>query len=181
MNDESALLSAAKKLDKKALTIIFDTYAPAIYAYVLRFCQDPIDSDKIIGSVFTQLLDEFATGHGPLTGLRSYLYKIAYRFVIDRPCPNQHFANPELVMKTPSKMTTVSSQTHKEALVLTDALISALHNELSDLERHVVVLRFLEDFSLRETAAIIGKTVNQIKVIQNRGIAKLQQIYSTKV
>jgi hypothetical protein len=31
------------------------------------------------------------------------------------------------------------------------------------------------DFSLKETAEIIGKEVNNIKVIQNRGIAKLRK------
>jgi len=35
-------------------------------------------------------------------------------------------------------------------------------------------LRLLEDFSLNETAAILGKQVSHIKVIQNRAIAKLR-------
>jgi DNA-directed RNA polymerase specialized sigma24 family protein len=39
----------------------------------------------------------------------------------------------------------------------------------------VIILRFLEDFSLKETAEIIGKDVNNIKVIQNRGISKLRK------
>ena len=34
---------------------------------------------------------------------------------------------------------------------------------------------FLKTFSLKETAEIIGKEVNNIKVIQNRGIAKLRK------
>ena len=42
-------------------------------------------------------------------------------------------------------------------------------------QRIVIILRFLEDFSLKETAEIIGKDVNNVKVIQNRGIAKLKK------
>jgi RNA polymerase sigma-70 factor (ECF subfamily) len=50
-----------------------------------------------------------------------------------------------------------------------------MNTELTDDQRHVIILRFLEDFSLKETAEIIGKEVNNIKVIQNRGIAKLRK------
>ena len=56
-----------------------------------------------------------------------------------------------------------------------EALISAMNTELTEDQRHVIILRFLEDFSLKETAEIIGKEVNNIKVIQNRGIAKLRK------
>jgi RNA polymerase sigma-70 factor (ECF subfamily) len=39
----------------------------------------------------------------------------------------------------------------------------------------VIILRFIEDFSLKETAQIVGKEVNNVKVIQNRGIKKLRK------
>ena len=39
----------------------------------------------------------------------------------------------------------------------------------------MIVLRFQEDFSLKETAEIIGKNVNAVKALQNRGIDKLRQ------
>ena len=69
----------------------------------------------------------------------------------------------------------VSTQSQIEERVLMDALVSAMNSELSEDQRHVIILRFLEDFSLKETAEIIGKDVNNIKVIQNRGISKLRK------
>ena len=67
------------------------------------------------------------------------------------------------------------TQTQIEERVMMEALITAMNTELTDDQRHVIILRFLEDFSLKETAEIIGKEVNNIKVIQNRGIAKLRK------
>ena len=49
-------------------------------------------------------------------------------------------------------------------------------NDLTNDQRHVVILRYLEGFSLRETAAIIGKEENHVKVIQDRAIAKIRQV-----
>jgi RNA polymerase sigma-70 factor (ECF subfamily) len=56
-----------------------------------------------------------------------------------------------------------------------EALVSAMNSELTEDQRHVIILRFLEDFSLKETAQVIGKEVNNVKVIQNRGITKLRK------
>ena len=48
-------------------------------------------------------------------------------------------------------------------------------NDLNDAQRHVVILRFMEGMSLKETAAITGKKINNVKVIQNRAIAALHK------
>ena len=65
--------------------------------------------------------------------------------------------------------------------VMMEALLSSMNTELSEDQRIVIILRFLEDFSLKETAEIIGKDVNNVKVIQNRGIAKLKKALGMQV
>jgi RNA polymerase sigma-70 factor (ECF subfamily) len=62
-----------------------------------------------------------------------------------------------------------------EDRVLLDVLVKAIQNDLTEDQRHVIILRFLEGFSLNETAAILGKEVSHIKVIQNRAITKLRK------
>jgi RNA polymerase sigma-70 factor (ECF subfamily) len=176
MKEGVALLKAAQKLDEEALTAIFDQFAPAIYKYTLRLCHDPIVADNIVGDVFSQLLEQFAAGKGPRTNLRSYLYQTAYHLVVDRSRDNQHNAPLEVAVGTYEKGQFTPTQSPSEARVMMDALISAMNTDLTEDQRHVVILRFLEDFSLKETAEIIGKEVNNIKVIQNRGIAKLRKV-----
>ncbi len=175
MNDVVSLLKAAQKLDEDALTAIFDQYAPAIYKYTLRLCHDPIQADNIVGDVFAQLLEQFAAGKGPRTNLRSYLYQTAYHLVVDRSREQQHTAPLEVAVDRFDRGQLTPTQTQIEERVMMEALISAMNSELTDDQRHVIILRFLEDFSLKETADIVGKEVNNIKVIQNRGIAKLRK------
>ena len=175
IKDGIALLKAAQKLDEEALTAIFDEFAPAIYKYTLRLCHDPIVADNIVGDVFAQLLEQFAAGKGHRTNLRSYLYQTAYHLVVDRSRYNQHTAPLEIAINLNERGQSLPTQTQIEERVLMEALVSAMNSELTEDQRHVVILRFLEDFSLKETAEIIGKDVNNIKVIQNRGIAKLRK------
>jgi RNA polymerase sigma-70 factor (ECF subfamily) len=54
-------------------------------------------------------------------------------------------------------------------------ILHAIQNELTADQRHVIILRFMEQFSLRETADIMGKSVGHVKVIQNRAIAALRR------
>ena len=174
-DDGVTLLKAAQKLDEEALTTIFDSFAPAIYKYALRLCHDPIEADNIVGDVFSQLLEQFAGGKGPRTNLRSYLYQTAYHLVVDHSRENKHTAPLEVAINMQERERSVPTSTQIEERVLMEALVSAMNSELTDDQRHVIILRFLEDFSLKETAQIIGKEVNNVKVIQNRGIAKLRK------
>ena len=175
MTDTVALLKAAQKLDEEALTAIFDEFAPAIYKYALRLCHDAITADNIVGDVFAQLLEQFAGGKGPRTNLRSYLYQTAYHLVVDRSRDSQHNSPLEAAIGRYESGHFTPTQSQIEERVMMEALISAMNTELTDDQRHVIILRFLEDFSLKETADIMDKEINNIKVIQNRGIAKLRK------
>ena len=167
--DEPALLNAAKRLDQEALSWIFDMYAPAIYGYSFLLCQDPIESDNVVGEVFAQLLEELTGGEGPLTNLRSYIYEIAYSLLVDRVT-----SEPIVVKFEP--VTGVRSKVEFEDHPLMENLVSSLYKDLSFAQRNVLILRYLEDFSLQETAVIVDKNVSNVKVLQNRGIAKLQRL-----
>ena len=176
MADSSALLKAAKRLDQDALTKVFDLYAPVIYNYILRLCQDPIQADQIVGDVFARFLDQVAAGKGPRTNLRSYLYQTAYHLFIDRTRDHQRVTPIELVEYLAAENSTVQTEVENRALL--DTVMIAINNDLTDEQRHVIILRFLEGLSLKETAKIVGKNASSIKALQSRGISKLRQVLS---
>ena len=59
------------------------------------------------------------------------------------------------------------------ALERTAALFESLHR-LPPLQKRVLVLRFIEDQSLKETASRLGRSEGAIKQLQRRAIAKLR-------
>ncbi len=65
--------------------------------------------------------------------------------------------------------------------MLFETVVAAIKKSLTEDQRHVIILRFLEGFSLRETADIMGKEVYNVKVIQNCGVAKLRKALGYKV
>jgi len=173
METDPTLLNAAKMMDKDALVKIFDLYSSALYSYALRLCGDPVMADQIVGDVFAKLLDQWSSGNGPNTNLRSYLYEITYHRIVDEVRYSRRRAPLETADSLQQNAHSVFLRFEDQ--IMFQQILHAIRYDLTDDQRHVIILRFLEEFSLRETAAIIGKEVNHVKVIQNRAIAKLRQ------
>lgn len=172
MNADSELLEAARKLDQGAVGSIFDQFAPVIYKYCLRLCGDPAEADDIVGEVFEQLINHLSKGKGPRENLRSYLYQIAYHRVVDHSRERKLSSGlDESVRSGPGDM----PSTRQEDNELLASVEAAMRSSLTEDQRHILVLRFMENLSIRETAEITGKDIGNIKVIQNRAMAKLRQ------
>ena len=65
--------------------------------------------------------------------------------------------------------------------MLLEKLSTTMERELTNEQRNVLVLRFQEEFSLKETAEIVGKNVNAVKALQNRGINKLREVLGSEL
>jgi RNA polymerase sigma-70 factor (ECF subfamily) len=172
--DETAVITAAGSLDQDALTAIFEEYASAIYKYLLRLGVYPLEADQVVGDVFARLLDKFAEGKGPRKNLRSYLFQTAYHLIVDHARASQRNAPLEVVDTFKVERQPVQAQTEEKMLL--EKLAAAMEREITADQRHVLILRFQEEFSLQETADIIGKNLNAIKALQNRGINKLREV-----
>jgi len=172
MEDGYLLFRATKKLDHDMLTAAFDNHASAIYVYALRFCGDPLEADRIVGRVFAKFLEKVSVGKATPINLRAYLYQLAYHYVTEDGCCVLHLAFPKMVSRNRNEISTGSL--NPEASAFIDKFVSSFSNSLSELQQHVIILRFLEDFSVDETATIMGTTANQVRAIQNLGLAILR-------
>jgi RNA polymerase sigma-70 factor (ECF subfamily) len=178
MFNEAGLLEAARRRDPEAMGRIFDQYAPSLFRYAMRLCHDQAEADQIVGDVFAQLLEQLSAGKGPRTNLRSYLYQITYHVIVDHSRHAAHISSMDEALNLPDGMLSVAGQVEEQELLR--ELESAVAHGLTEEQRHIVMLRFVEGFSLQETANITGKKVNAVSVLQNRAITKLRQILDKK-
>ena len=166
-------------MNRDALTEIFDLYAPALYKYAFRLCPSAVRADQIVGAVFTRLSDEFSVGLGPRANLRPHLFEIAHRLVMDEIHYSSRVKKLDSVdlWRNEGPVAGLSARDRK----LIEIVLRAIRNELTEDQRHVLILRFIEDFSVKETALIVGKSVSNVKVIQNRAITTLRRALDYKV
>jgi len=176
MKDESALLNAVVSLDQDALASVFDEYAPAIFKYLLRLGIGSQEADQITGDVFVRLLEKIKEGKGPQKNLRSYLFQTAYHLVVDQSRERQRITTLDMADTVVQDSQPVSAMAEDKLLL--EKLAKIMERELTEEQTNVIVLRFQEDFSLKETAEIVGKNINAVKALQNRGINKLRDAMS---
>jgi RNA polymerase sigma-70 factor (ECF subfamily) len=174
--DETALIKAARSLDSEALTEIFEEYAPALFKYLLRLGVNAQEADQLVGDVFARLLEKVSEGKGPEKNLRSYLFQISYHLVVDDSRDRQRITGLDAADTIKEDVKPVQAQAEEKMLL--DKVSMAMKDHLTDDQRNVLVLRFQEDFSLKETAEIIGKNVNAVKALQNRAINSLRYALS---
>jgi len=178
--EESALFKAARKLDQGALITIFDNYAPAVYRYCFRLCRDPVESDIVVGDVFARFLENLSSDKYQAIKLRICIFHITYQTMIDRMGASRQEVAVERKLKTEHGQALTLKPSESDDSLPPQVLLF-LTTDLTAVQRHVLLLRYLEDFSLNETALIVGKSVSNVKVIQNRAITKLRSQVDLKV
>ncbi len=173
MENDTELLKALRAKNKEAFERIFDLYSSALIKYALRLGSDPVIADQTVGDVFVKLMEQVVSGKGPETNLRSYLYQMTYHQIIDQVRDSRKSAPLEVADGFRHDQDSPSLRLENQMMF--DLVLRAMQDELTVDQRQVIILRFMEEFSLRETAAIMGKKENHVKVIQNRAIAKLRK------
>lgn len=151
---------------------IFDTYARALYTYALRLCHDSILADHYVGDTFSKLLEYINNGEFPQKNLRSYLYQMMYHLVVDGVRDDKHYHDNsiddvDVVDRGLSPVAQLESRSEMEQII-------GLISDLDEGQRQVILLRFIEGFSVKETAEITGKSISGVKILQKRGIEKIR-------
>jgi len=157
-----------------ALAKLFDLYAPTLHNYALHFCNNALLADNIVGDVFAKLLEKLSCGYGPRANLRSYLFETTYHLLVDEVRYSRRRLPLEVVDFLPCDGN--SAHIGFENRTLFETISRAIRNDLTDYQRHVIILRFFEGFSMRETAAILGKSASHVKAAQNRAIVTLRKV-----
>jgi RNA polymerase sigma-70 factor (ECF subfamily) len=182
-NDAAAseLLRRARAFDAEALTQLFDTHNGEVYRYAMRLVGDARLAEDCVAETFSRLLVALRKGQGPASTslLRAYLLRVAFNWLMDEH--RAHKRQPETV-PLHDEISIPQLHQHESADVLHAAnaamqrerLRSALHT-LTPEQRQVVALRFLEGWSLEETARALGKEVGAVKAMQHRALAAIRR------
>ena len=169
------LVNKARTGDKDALTELYGVFREKIYRYVFFKCGNHADAEDITNEVFLRMIQSIGNFQWKGIGFSSWLFKIASNLVIDY-YRNKSRRNIESIEKRDYIGETNWEQI-SEFLDNRD-LFHAIYkdtDDLTDLQKEVVNLRFIGDLSLKETAEAMSKNVNSVKAIQHAAIKKLKE------
>ncbi|MDF1513437.1 MAG: sigma-70 family RNA polymerase sigma factor [Anaerolineae bacterium] len=167
------LLNRIQRFDTQALAEVYDFFAPKIYGYVYRRTGHAETAQELTSETFHRLLVALKNKSGPRDNLSAWLYRVAHNLIVDdfRQQPQQQAIElDEEVLARPHP-----DQAEHRVTTLADEARAAIR-QLTILQQQVIVLRFLEGFSLKETAQIVQKDVSAVKALQHRALYSLRRI-----
>lgn len=172
MITEENLLALVSRFDEQALVEVYDRYSPDLYRYAARLLGDRDLAEECVAETFSRFLGALKRGSGPRQCLRAYLYRIAHNWITDQ------YRQPAQLI--PMDTEAQAGEVFDPNTVFVDfheyeQVRSAL-SRLTDEQRLVVVLKFLEDWSNDEIANALEKPVGAVKSLQHRGLQSLRRM-----
>ena len=171
-SSDQDLVLRARGGDADAVAELYRQHAPAIFRYFTYRTQDRATAEDLTGAVFVKMVEGLARYEERGAPISAWLFRIAHDRLVDhhrRSALRQTEALSEaLEDDTPG--------TEAQAMMRSaQRRLQELVANLSDDQRIVVQLRFVEGYSLEECAQVLQKTTGAIKALQHRALRQLAE------
>ena len=174
LDGESVIIKKAIRGDSSAFGSLYDHYHSMIYRFVAVKVGSREEAEDITHQVFLsawQNVKKYKHRGHPFS---SWLYQIARNQVIDHYRAKKDEVSlekfdPEFFIIPATASLDISTKLEIEKV---HAAIKKMKPDYQD----VIVMRFVEDISLKETAAIMKKTEGAVKLLQHRAVRELKKM-----
>jgi RNA polymerase sigma-70 factor (ECF subfamily) len=169
--DEVELIQRAKTYDPDALGVIYERYYQGIYRYVYYRVSDTALAEDLTGDIFLKMLNGIESYSIQGVPFSAWLYRIARNRIIDH------------LRRQPEKADVSLEEARVDAIAGNDTAIdNALQRDellkavkvLTDEQRQVIILKFIDDLDNATIGRILGKTEGAVKSLQHRALDTLR-------
>jgi RNA polymerase sigma-70 factor (ECF subfamily) len=183
--DEEVLVALIEKAqcesDPKAFDGLYLLYADRVFRYLLARLGDVDVAEEITAQVFVRLIEKIDMYRiGPKDNVAifsAWLYRMAYNKMVDvlRSRKRANWVDLEQAEQIP----TGKMIEDVDARLDFESILQKLQL-LNDQQREVLILRFVEDLSIAETAHIMQKSEGAVKALQHRALESLRRYLQLK-
>ena len=174
IDGEENLVKAAVSGDSSAFGLLYDRYQPMIYRFIAVKVGRREDAEDITHQVFLSAWQSIAGYHDLGHPFSSWLYRIARNQVIDHYRGRKQDVSLE-VLDVESIVGAAASHIDLSMKLDLEKTICAVKQLKPDYQ-DVILMRFVEDLSVRETARAIKRSEGAVKLLQHRAIKELQKL-----
>jgi RNA polymerase sigma-70 factor (ECF subfamily) len=167
--DERLLIEAAQR-DPARFAELYENNFKRVYAYVVRRVGDRAETEDLTSEVFHHALANLRRFEWRGIPFAAWLFRIAANLISDRwqrKSREQVTDEVEQIESAPAKGDEFEEVERRATLF---RLVDSLPTE----QRRVVVLRFVEQKSIKEVAREIRKTEGAVKQLQFRALSSLR-------
>ena len=176
-SSELELTQRAVSGDPDAFAALYDFYVEQIYRFILFRVGNEQTAEDLTSQVFLKAWNNLSSYQIRGLPFKAWLFRIARNSVIDyyRTYKETTPLEPSALTK-PDPAAEVGDQVEQQ--LQAEELRLALQ-QLTEDQRQVLTLRFIEGLSTEEVANVMGKRQGAIRALQMRGLQALAKIIET--
>lgn len=180
MNDIQDIITQAKNGNSEAFALLYKEYYVPLYRYIHLRIKNKEQVEDLTQDVFLKIYRTLGSLDPAATSPIGYFYTIARNTLIDhwrKKSTGASVSDDELMLQvadeSPDAMATASLK--EQSSLLYECL-----DELTDEQREVISLRFIQELSTAEIAAQLGKKETAVRQLQVRGLRTLGKIFKQR-
>ena len=171
MASDSNRLSALPSLDPQALGTLHDRHFEELFRYAHYRLGDRDAAEDAASEAFVRLLEALQRGRGPRASIRGWLFGTLRHIVDDHYRAAYAQGSEDSIPEAPSDARPeVAIEAGEQQREVRRAL-----RFLTSEQQHVLALRFGGEYTLEETAEMMGRKANAIKALQFRALQTLRR------
>ncbi len=175
--DERLLIEAAQQ-DPARFGELYELHFERVYAYVVRRVADRAEAEDVTAEAFHQALANLKRFEWRGIPFVAWLFRIAANLISDRwQRAGREVVDDERIESAQTESGRIESGKISPAEieeVERRATLFRLVDTLPAEQRRVVMLRFVEEKSIKEVAREVGKTEGAVKQLQFRALTNLR-------
>jgi len=170
--EDDQLVSLAQNGRQEAVASLYEKYFDAIYRFF--YWQTNMESEvaeDLTHDTFIEMVKSIRKFKHK-GNFKNWLYTIAKRQLANWLRSKYNLPKSPLFDYLPEPESSVDPEKQEEAAKQVEELL----DKLSETERSVIILRYLKNYSVKETATELKISVSNVKVVAHRSIKKLREI-----
>jgi RNA polymerase sigma-70 factor (ECF subfamily) len=174
-DSEARLIRLARRGDTGAFAALYDRHYGAVYRYCYYRVSDTVLAQDLASEVFVRMVAKLGTFKICGRPLLAWLYTIARNLIADMHRENGKLR--ELPLDAAEELASDGRQDLAQRVdqqLQADGLASALKH-LTEEQRQVVLLKFVEDYSNAQVASVLDKSEGAVKALQHRALKALRR------
>lgn len=167
------LIQRALNGDSNAFGDLYEKNLNAIYRYLFYRLGDGAECEDLAETVFIKAWQALETYNPQQAPFLTWLYGIAHNQLID----HLRAAKPASALDDRLADTDSRNPEVQADRFLQVAQLTSVFTQLDDLDQQVLSLRFIAGLSHAETAAVLGRSIGSVRVLQHRALESLRTLF----
>jgi RNA polymerase sigma-70 factor (ECF subfamily) len=171
---DEELVRAAQGGDVAAFGQLYERYFDKVYSYLSFKLGNPTEAEDVAAQVFMKAMESLRGYKWTGVPFQAWLFRIAHNLLVDNLRRRSKRTSEPIDETLPDRRQEADPEATLAEKLTREGLLDAVER-LTDLQKHVIQLKFAGGLSNAEVAAIMGKTEGAIKALQHAGLQALQR------